>query len=61
MQGNAMAHKAKNSIDALHVFSDRDISPRRWPMCSPNLNPCGFYLWGTLKEQSKLFGRKYWA
>jgi hypothetical protein len=32
------------------VFEHRIISSRFWPTCSPNLNPCDFYLWGTVKQ-----------
>jgi hypothetical protein len=52
MQDNATAHTANNSMVALHeVFGERVISRGLWPPRSPDLNPCDFYLWGTLKEK----------
>jgi hypothetical protein len=52
MQDNATAHTANNSMVALdEVFGERVISRGLWPPRSPDLNPCDFYLWGTLKEK----------
>jgi hypothetical protein len=45
-------HIANNSVVALdEIFGERIISWGMWPPRSPDLNPCDFYLWGTLKEK----------
>jgi hypothetical protein len=52
MQGNATAHTANNSMNALAKFFDEWLlSQGLWPAHSPNLNPCNFYLWSTLKDR----------
>jgi hypothetical protein len=52
MQDNATVHTANNSMVALdEVFGERVISRGLWPPRSHDLNPCDFYLWGTLKEK----------
>jgi hypothetical protein len=33
------------------VFRYRIISIGIWPKCSPDLNPCDFFLWGCLKDK----------
>jgi hypothetical protein len=37
-----MAHTASNSMN--------ELAEELWPVCSPNLNHCDFYLWGTLQD-----------
>jgi hypothetical protein len=50
MQDGATADTATYSIYVLNeVFEDRLISCGLWPVRSPDLNPCDFYLWGNLK------------
>jgi hypothetical protein len=50
-QDGAPAHTAKVTLDFLEdAFSGRVISKGLWPPRSPDLNPCDFYLWGTLKD-----------
>jgi hypothetical protein len=52
MQDNAKTHVANSYINALHeVFGEQVISWGLWPPQSPDLNPCDFYLWSTLKEK----------
>jgi hypothetical protein len=52
MQYNAIAHTANNSMVAVHeAFGERIKSQGFWPPLSPDLNPCDFYLWSTLKEK----------
>lgn len=52
MQESAKAHTANNSLVALdQIFSERIISRRIWPPRSPDLNPCDFCLWDTVKEK----------
>jgi hypothetical protein len=37
MPGNAMAHTANNTMNALaEVFGERVVSQRPWPACSPS-------------------------
>jgi hypothetical protein len=61
MQDGATPHTAKETIRALRcVFGeinreDRIISKCLWPPRSPDLNPCGFYLWGKLKSVVYLY------
>jgi hypothetical protein len=33
------------------VFGDRIISSGLWPAHLPDLTPCDYYLWGTLKDK----------
>jgi hypothetical protein len=66
-------HTADDSLTALErVFGDRIISRGLWPVRSPGLTPCGFYLWGNLKDKvhrtnpkpnksfRKTSGEKFW-
>jgi hypothetical protein len=47
-QDNAIAHTSGNSMSALQVIlDDRIISTGLWPLRSPDLSVCDFYLWGT--------------
>jgi hypothetical protein len=40
------------SMQALSdVFGDRIISSDIWPARSPDLNLCGFFFWGCLKDK----------
>jgi hypothetical protein len=40
------------SLEALRkVFSDHIISRGLWPPHSPDLVPCDFYMWGSLKNK----------
>jgi hypothetical protein len=40
------------STEALsNVFGDRIISSDIWSARSPDLNPCGFFFWGYLKDK----------
>ncbi|KAJ4443075.1 hypothetical protein ANN_04725 [Periplaneta americana] len=51
MQDNATAHTAYVSVTAIQeVFDDR-VESGLWPVGSPDLNLCYFYLWGTLKSK----------
>jgi hypothetical protein len=51
MQENATVHTANNSTNVLaEVFGEQVMSQGLWPACFPDLNPCDFYLWGTLKK-----------
>jgi hypothetical protein len=46
-----MAHIAMNSTNALDEdFDDRVTSTVSWPPRSPDINSCGFCLWGTLAK-----------
>jgi hypothetical protein len=48
----ATAHMSYVSLEALwKVFSDHIISRGLWPPRSPDLVPCDFYLWGSLKDK----------
>jgi hypothetical protein len=52
-QNSAITHMAYICLEALRqVFGDRINSRGIWPPCSPNLTPCGNYLWVRLKEKS---------
>jgi hypothetical protein len=52
MQDGATAHTATYFINVFNeVFEDRLISRGLWPARSPDLYPCGFYLWGNLKDK----------
>jgi len=54
-QGGATAHTARGSLGVLReMFPGRLISLRGdvgWPVRSPYLSPCDFFLWGYLKEK----------
>jgi hypothetical protein len=44
---------ARMSMQALSdVFGDRIISSGVWPACSPDLNPCDFFLLGLFEGKS---------
>jgi hypothetical protein len=47
-QDSATAHTASVLEE---VFSDIIIHHGLWPVCSPDLAPCSFYLWGNLKDK----------
>jgi hypothetical protein len=50
MQDNTSSHIANNSMVAMdEVFDEQVISQGLWPLKSPDLNPCDFYVWGMLK------------
>jgi hypothetical protein len=52
MQENVTAYTAKNTMDELgEVFFEFVIGRGRWPPRSFDSYPCGFHLWGTLKEK----------
>jgi len=61
MQDGAPAHGARNVRDLLRqYFGDRVIALNwtpEWAPRSPDLTPCDFHLWGTLKNQ--VYGRRY--
>ena len=61
MQDGALAHCARNVKDLLRqYFGDRVIaldSTPEWAPRSPDLTPCDFHLWDTLKNQ--VYGRRY--
>uniref|UniRef100_UPI00358E2D47 uncharacterized protein n=1 Tax=Myxine glutinosa TaxID=7769 RepID=UPI00358E2D47 len=54
-QDGATAHTARRSLQVLReMFPDRVISLRGdvgWPVRSPDLAPCDFFLWGNLKSR----------
>jgi hypothetical protein len=51
-QDSATAHAAKHSMQALHEVSDDIVTSHGlWPSCSPEINPCGCFLWGYLKNK----------
>jgi hypothetical protein len=51
-QDSAAAHTTCLSMQALsHVFGDRIISSGTWPACSSDLNPCDFFIRGSLKDK----------
>jgi hypothetical protein len=50
--GSAAPHMARVSLEALReVCDDRVIGRGLWPPLSPDLKPCDFYLWGSLKNK----------
>ena len=56
-QDGAPLHRAKEVQDWLKdKFGDRFLDASIWPPRSPDLNPCDFSLWGTLK--SKVYNPK---
>jgi hypothetical protein len=51
MQDGASPHRQKDVQTWLKgKFGDRFIDAAHWPPRSPDLNPCDFSLWGTLKK-----------
>jgi hypothetical protein len=51
MQNSATVHTANFSMTALEeVFGDQLITHGFWPSRAPDLNPCNFYLRGTLED-----------
>ena len=50
-QDFATAHTADNSCEISTMFKDRIINNGLWPPRSPDLTPCDFYLWTTVKER----------
>ncbi|GBN85469.1 hypothetical protein AVEN_161292-1 [Araneus ventricosus] len=55
MQDGAPPHIATAVKQLLNLYfgNDRIISrhfPTAWPLRSPDLNPCDFWLWGYLKD-----------
>jgi hypothetical protein len=51
-QDSATAHTARMSTQSLSdVFGDRIISSGIWAARSPDLNPCDFFFWGSLKDK----------
>jgi hypothetical protein len=52
-QDSATAHTARMSMQGLSdVFRDRIISSDIWLACTPDLNPCDFFLLGLFEGQS---------
>ena len=50
-QNGATAHTSGRSMHlSREFFGDRIISKDVWPVCSPDLNPPDFYLWGAAKS-----------
>jgi hypothetical protein len=50
-QDNTTAHTSQHSMGALHeIFGERIISQGLWPLHSPDLSVCDFYLWGKLMQ-----------
>ena len=66
MQDGASPHTANVVLDFLyetfnlrvmsHRFPERHEGGKLWPLHSPDINPCDFFLWGFLKE--KVFQRR---
>jgi hypothetical protein len=51
-QDSANAHTTDNAIATLEgVSGDRLINRGLWPVHSPHLTPCNFYLRGNLKDR----------
>ena len=49
-QDNATVHSANESMREMHhIFAYRIISKELWPAHSPDLTPCDFNFWGTMK------------
>jgi hypothetical protein len=49
---SATAHTARMSMQVLSdVFGNRITSSGTWPLRSPDVNPCGFFFWGCLKDK----------
>ena len=61
MQDGAPAHRTRVVKELLHDhFEDRVIAlgwDPEWSPRSPDLTPCDFHLWGTLKD--KVYARRY--
>lgn len=57
-QNGTMAHTAQISVTLLYKnFPERLISLRgdlQWPVCSLDLVPCDYFVWGGLKSVGKL-------
>lgn len=53
-QDGAPGHQSRNVMARLkQLFGERVVAvghTNDWPPCSPDLNPCEFFLWGYLKE-----------
>jgi hypothetical protein len=51
-QDGAPAHRHENVQQWLKSkFGDRFLNKDKWPTRSPDLNPCGYFLWGYLKDK----------
>ena len=53
MQDGARPHRTQQVFDVLNQrFAGRHVeSAIEWPPYSPDLNPCDFWLWGSLKDK----------
>ena len=68
-QDGARPHTTPEVLEFLHSkFQNRIVSNRfpqqfqcgfSWPPCSPDLNPCDYFLWGYLKD--KMFSSAPWT
>ncbi|KAJ4433388.1 hypothetical protein ANN_15647 [Periplaneta americana] len=51
-QDRTTAHTSSSSLRAItDIFEGRVISEGLWPARSPDLTPCDFYLWSSLKDR----------
>ena len=52
MYDSALAHTANFSETAVEeVYCELLMTDRLWSPKAPHLNPCNYYLWGTLKDR----------
>jgi hypothetical protein len=49
VQDNSPVHTARANLQWCATFLPNFIEPNEWPPYSPDLNPCDFFLWGTLE------------
>ena len=55
-QDGATCHTARPTIDLIKKHCTDLTYPNQWPPNSPDLNPCDYFLWGTVERMSNETG-----
>jgi len=50
-QGNAPAHRARDTVELLRRETPSFIRPDLWPANSPDLNPVDYSTWGCVQQR----------